>query len=282
MFGFLVGLVVFCEASWAAAFPAITVSISFCWFCVFYAASFSNCNHFPQMDALKIGSFKMFQRFCILQKVIQNISPQKLGKKNIFGVKIHTCFWTQKNWSQHGWELTSTGVSQVWGQVGMSSVPGMSRERVLPFWFSRKAYFLLESSRTMNGPTQSHEGSKLWEVQFPICPLQHLAVSSGEASVPLAMACSCLILAALFFGSVSLLLLGLQFPGDLEISNGLVPRLKYVGFKKQEKTAKVWEWFIGSLFIGPRFWSFWLVSAFTDSRDHWGDNKVRFGCYKRI
>jgi len=26
------------EASWAAAFPAITVSISFCWFCVFYAA----------------------------------------------------------------------------------------------------------------------------------------------------------------------------------------------------------------------------------------------------
>ena len=32
------------EASWAAAFPAITVSISFCWFCVFYAASFSDHN----------------------------------------------------------------------------------------------------------------------------------------------------------------------------------------------------------------------------------------------
>ena len=71
-----------CEASWAAAFPAITVSISFCWFCVFYAAKLLElATILPQMDALKIGSF----RGCILQKVSQNISPQKLGTKTSLG-----------------------------------------------------------------------------------------------------------------------------------------------------------------------------------------------------
>ena len=75
-----------CEASWAAAFPAITVSISFCWFCVFYAASFSNCNHFPQMDALKIGSFKMFQRVCIYYEKCHKIFHRKnLGQKHLWG-----------------------------------------------------------------------------------------------------------------------------------------------------------------------------------------------------
>ena len=60
--------------------------------------------------------------------------------------------------------------------------------------------------------------------------------------MPLAMACSCLILAALFFGSVSLLLPGLQFPGGLEI--------QWSGTKVEgrvQKAGKTAEYESGSL-----------------------------------
>lgn len=191
----------------------------------------------------------------------------------MFGVKMYAGFWTKKKIST--WLRTHLKRCQP-GRQGISFCSIWLNSCL--GWVGKGTFFVGEFTYLEWLNTIS------WRIQIVNSPVPNMSTSTFSCELRRSFSATCdgLFLphsCGTFLWLRIIAVTWAPISGWAWDSNGLVPKLKYVGFKKQDKNRQVWKWFIGSLFIGPRFLEFFvwfLLHRFT----WWlGDG---FGCYKRI